>query len=126
MIGMVILEGFGLAALLVLICAFGIRRGAVGMVHLYHQDVQDRCVELGLTTHDKIRSNALRFKLICTPGYLTYVLVFVYAVNGARGFLEGFWQTLVILSVMNLVDRLLVDGWWVGTRPRGPSPARRT
>ena len=54
MIGMVILEGFGLAALLVLICAFGIRRGAVGMVHLYHQDVQDRCVELGLTTHEKI------------------------------------------------------------------------
>lgn len=122
MIGMVILEGFGLAALLVLICAFGIRRGAVGMVHLYHQDVQDRCVELGLTTHDKIRSNALRFKLICTPGYLAYVLVFVYAVNGARGFLEGFWQTLVILSVMNLVDRLLVDGWWVGSTPAWTIP----
>lgn len=122
MIGMVILGGFGLAALLVLICAFGIRRGAVGMVHLYHQDVQDRCVELGLTTHDKIRRNSLLFKLVCVPGYLTYVLVFVYAVNGARGFLEGFWQTLVILSVMNLVDRLLVDGWWVGSTPAWTIP----
>lgn len=122
MIGMVILEGFGPAALLVLICAFGIRRGAVGMVHLYHQDVQDRCVELGLTTHEKIRRNSLLFKLVCVPGYLTYVLVFVYAVNGARGFLEGFWQTLVILSVMNLVDRLLVDGWWVGSTPAWTIP----
>ena len=31
----VILEGLGLGALLVLVCAVGIRKGAVGMVHLY-------------------------------------------------------------------------------------------
>ena len=31
----VILEGLGLGALLVLVCAAGIRKGAVGMVHLY-------------------------------------------------------------------------------------------
>ncbi|MCM1570141.1 MAG: hypothetical protein NC081_11965 [Roseburia sp.] len=29
--------------------------GAVGMVHMYHKDVQDRCVEIGLTTHERIR-----------------------------------------------------------------------
>ena len=27
--------------------------------------------------------------------------------------LFGFWQLLVILSVMNQMDRLLVDVWWV-------------
>ena len=32
----VILEGLGLGVLLVLICAAGIRKGAVGMVHLPH------------------------------------------------------------------------------------------
>ena len=37
-----LLEGVGLGALLVLICALGIRKGAVGMVHLYHEDVQSR------------------------------------------------------------------------------------
>ena len=31
----VILEGLGLGALLVLVCAVGIRKGAVGMVHLF-------------------------------------------------------------------------------------------
>ena len=31
----VILEGLGLGVLLVLVCAVGIRKGAVGMVHLY-------------------------------------------------------------------------------------------
>lgn len=89
-------------------------KGAVGMVHLYSPEVQKRCIELGLTTGEKIRRNALLFKIICVPGYIAYVLVFVYAVNGARGFLAGFWQLLVILSVMNLIDRFLIDVVWVG------------
>ena len=114
MIFQVILEGLGLGILLILVCAVGIRKGAVGMVHLYSPEVQARCVELGLTTHEKIRRNALLFKAICIPGYIAYVLVCTYAVNGARGFGAGFWQLLVILSVMNLIDRFLVDGFWVG------------
>ena len=109
-----ILEGLGLGALLVLVCAVGIHKGAVGMVHLYSQEVQERCVTLGLTTHAKIKRNALIFKAVCVPGYIAYVLVCVYAVNGARGFLAGFWQLLVILSVMNLIDRFWVAGYWVG------------
>ncbi len=114
MIVQVILEGLGLGVLLVLVCAFGIRKGAVGMVHLYSAAVQERCVAQGLTTHERIKRNAIIFKLCCLPGYIAYVLVFVYAVNGARGFLSGFWQLLVILSVMNLIDRFLIDDWWVG------------
>ena len=109
-----IIEGLVLGVLLVLICAVGIRKGAVGMVHLYSSEVQDRCVKLKLTTHEKIRRNALLFKAICVPGYIAYVLVCVYAINGAVGFLAGFWQLFVILSVMNLIDRFLVDGFWVG------------
>ena len=109
-----LVEGVGLGALLVLVCAVGIRKGAVGMVHLYSPEVQARCVELGLTTHERIRRNALLFKTVCIPGYIAYVLACVYAVNGARGFLAGFWQLLVILSVMNLIDRFGIDELWVG------------
>ena len=69
----VILEGIGLGVLLILVCAIGIRKGAVGMVHLYSPEVQN-----------------------------------------AKGFVQGFWQLLVILSVMNLIDRFWVDGYWVG------------
>ena len=46
--------------------------------------------------------------------YLIYVLVCVYIINGARGFWAGFWQGFVILSIMNLIDRFLVDDYWVG------------
>ena len=114
MILQTILEGIGLGVLLVLVCAIGIHKGAVGMVHLYSQEVQERCVTLGLTTHAKIKRNALIFKAVCVPGYIAYVLVCVYGVNGTHGFLAGFWQLLVILSVMNLIDLFLIDDYWVG------------
>ena len=109
-----LLEGLGLGILLVLVCAVGIRKGAVGMVHLYSPAVQERCITLGLTTHAKIKRNASNFKAVCVPGYISYVLVCVYGINGARSFAAGFWQLLVILSVMNLIDRFLIDGYWVG------------
>ena len=114
MIVQVILEGLGLGILLILVCAIGIRKGAVGMVHLYSPEVQDRCIKLGLITHEKIKRNALLFKAVCVPGYIAYVLVCVYGINGTHGFAAGFWQLLVILSVMNLIDRFLIDGYWVG------------
>ena len=109
----VILEGVGLGILLVLVCAFGIRKSPVELVHIYGPEVQQRCIELGLTTREKIKRNSLRFKAVCLPGYIVYVLVMVYAVNGARGFVTGFWQLFVVLSMMNLIDRFGIDEFWV-------------
>ena len=65
-------------------------------------------------SHEKIKRNSQLFKAVCIPGYIGYVLVCVYGINGAKGFAAGFWQLLVILSVMNLIDRFLIDGYWVG------------
>ena len=109
-----IVEGFGLGALLVLICAVGIRNGAIGMAHLYDKKVQERVIQLGMMTREAIRKRSVRFRSLCLPAYMIYVLVCVYAINGARGFLPGFWQGFVILSIMNLIDRFLIDEYWVG------------
>ena len=84
------------------------------MVHLYSQKVQNCCVELGLITHNKIKRYSILFKIICIPGYITYVLLCAYLINGFKGFLEGFWQLLVILSIINLFDQLLIDNFLVG------------
>ena len=47
-----IIEGIGLGALLVLVCAVGIRKGAVGLLHLYEPAVQEHCISMGLTTKE--------------------------------------------------------------------------
>ncbi len=54
------------------------------------------------------------FKILGIPSYLIYLLVCVYAINGARGFWPGFWQMFAILSIVNVIDRLLIDEYWVG------------
>lgn len=109
----IVLQGMLLGLLLIAVCAFAIKDGAVGAVHLYNRDVQERCVVLGLTTHEKIKKRSRRFKAAMLPIYLAYLLVCVYVINGARGFAAGFVQTLVILEILNLIDRLVIDGLWV-------------
>ena len=113
MIGTVILEGLGMGVLLITCCAFGIRKGAVNMLHMYHQDVQERCIRNGLITREGIKRNSIRMKAICLPCDLIYLLGCVYGLNGARGFWEGFWQMLVILLILGVVDCLLIDELWV-------------
>ena len=63
-----IAEGLVLGFFLYLICAFGIRNGAIGMVHLYDLKVQRRVIELGLTTAEKIRKQSVCFRSLCLPG----------------------------------------------------------
>lgn len=114
MVWKVIAEGLALGALLVAFCAYGIRGGAVHMVFLYHKDVQERCVENGLITWDQIKNHSLDMKRRALPAYVLLLLTFVYALNGARGFWDGFWQMFAILFIANLIDRLGIDGYWVG------------
>ena len=110
----IIIEGIGLSILLFIMCAVGIKDGAVGMVHMYHKDVQDKCVEMELTTYERIRKRGKVMKLCGMLIYLVYVLTVVYVVDGIRGFLPGFLHIFAILSIMNLFDRLVIDGYWVG------------
>ena len=109
-----IIEGIGLGALLVFVCAVGIRKGAVGLLHLYEPAVQERCISMGLTTREKINQNRMLFKVVCLPIYIVYILVCVYVINGARGFVAGFWKMLVMLLVLNLIVRFFIDEYWVG------------
>ena len=114
MIAKLVLEGLLLGVLLIIFCCCGLRNGAVGMVFLYDKAVQERATTLGLTTPETIRKRQRIFRGVGIVTYIAYVLLCAYAVNDARGFLAGFLPIFGILSVLNLVDRFLVDEWWVG------------
>lgn len=113
-IPIILLEGILLCFFLWLICYLGTRGGAVGMVHLYGKDVQERAVELKLTTKEKIKKASIRFKTIGLLLYFGYIIIAVYFVNGARGFMQGFLQSLIIIMMMGVFDRVVVDFFWVG------------
>ena len=71
---LVILEGLAMSFWLLLVCVVGIANGPVNLVCFYEQDVQERVVELGLTTVEDIKSPGCTFRLRCSfPCWLSYL-----------------------------------------------------
>ncbi|MDO5120176.1 MAG: hypothetical protein Q4D48_08825 [Coriobacteriales bacterium] len=111
---LVVLEGIVMCFVLLFVCVVGIANGPVGLVTFYEPEVQDRVVELGLTTRERIKRNTALAALALFVPALLLVPYMVYGVNGAVGFREGFTQMLVISLIYGLFDRLFIDWWWVG------------
>lgn len=111
---LVILEGLVMCFWLLLICVVGIADCPVGLVVFYEQDVQDRVVELGLTTPERIKRTTLISGIALFAPVLTVVPAVVYLVNGAEGFWSAFGQMTAIYLIMNLFDRFFIDWWWLG------------
>ena len=111
---LVIIEGIVGCFIVLIACVIGISNGAVGLVCLYEKEVQERVVELGLTTESKIKRNAQFFQLVGMIPFFVFVILSVYGINGARGFWDGFWQTCFIIMAEGLFDRLFIDWYWVG------------
>lgn len=108
-----LLEGLLMCVFLSLFCLIGKRGGAVQLVHLYEKEVQERVLSLGLITPERIRRNSLLFKLVGMTLYISCLLIFAYAINGACTFADGFLQMLVLLLIMGVYDRIVIDIWWV-------------
>lgn len=111
---LVLLEGIVMCFVLLIVCVVGIANGPVGLVTFYEPEVQERAIELGLTTRQRItRSTTLASIALFVPA-LVLVPYMVYGINDAQGFREGFLQMVAISLVFGLFDRIFIDWWWVG------------
>ena len=110
---LIIFEGLVCCLAVLLSCVIGIANGPVNMVFFYDKAVQDRVVENGLIRKDKIKQNYNRFGLFGILPYFMFVVVSVYGINKARGFLDPFLQMSAILLIEGFFDRLFIDWWWV-------------
>jgi len=109
-----IVEGLVMCFVLLIVCVVGIANGPVGLVLLYEEDVQQRVVELGLTTKEKIRRNFILCSLALFVPLFVLPPLMVYGINGVNGFWDGFWQMSIVLWIQGLFDRFFVDWYWVG------------
>ena len=110
---LIIFEGLVCCLAVLLSCVIGIANGPVNMVFFYDDKVQERVVEKGLVTREKIRQNYNRFKLFGILPYFVFVVASVYGLNKARGFLDPFLHMLAVLLIEGVFDRLFIDWWWV-------------
>lgn len=111
---LILLESIAMCFLLLIICVVGIANGPVGSVYFYEQEVQEKVVELGLTTKEKIKNGYTIAGIALFVPILLFVPAMVYFINGARGFWDIFLQLTVIFLIMGLFDRLFIDWYWVG------------
>ena len=111
---LVVLEGIVMCFVLLIVCVAGIANGPVGLVTFYEPEVQERVIELGLTTKERIKRNTMLAGIGLFVPALFLVPYMVYGVNGAQGFRQGFTQMLIISLIYGLFDRLFIDWWWVG------------
>ena len=111
---MAVLEGVAMCFVLLIICVVGIADGPVGMVFFYEKEVQDKAIELGLTTWETIKKRKrITFIALLVPQFLLVPLM-VYFVNRAADFSTAAVQMTVIYLISGLFDRLFIDWYWVG------------
>ncbi len=80
---LVVFEGLILSFWLLLICVVGIAKdGPVGLVVFYEQEVQDKVVELGLITKEKIKLVSIITSLALFLPMLTAILAWVMQLAG--------------------------------------------
>ena len=111
---LVIIEGIVMCFALLIVCVIGISNGPVGLVLLYEKDVQQRVIELGLTTKEKIKKNFIICSISLSVPQFIFPPLMVYGINGVTGFWNAFWQMAIILWIQGLFDRLFIDWYWVG------------
>lgn len=111
---LIIIEGIVMCFVLLIVCTVGIANGPVGLVLLYEEDVQERVVELGLTTKEKIRKNFIICSIALFLPLFVLPPLMVYGINGVKDFRDAFWQMSIILWIQGLFDRFFIDWYWVG------------
>ncbi|MBQ6478921.1 MAG: hypothetical protein IJI44_06090 [Erysipelotrichaceae bacterium] len=110
---LMVFEGLVCCLLVLLSCVIGIADGPVNMVFFYYRKVQDKAVESGQISKERIKKNYNRFKFFGILPYFIFVIASVYGINKARGFLDPFLQMSTILLIEGIFDRLFIDWYWV-------------
>lgn len=111
---LILVESLAMCFILLIICVIGIANGPVGSVYFYEPEVQEKVVELGLTTKEKIKKRYAVAGVCLFVPVLFFVPAMVYFINGASGFFDIFLQITMILLIVGLFDRLFIDWYWVG------------
>ena len=109
-----LVEGIVMCFALLIVLIVGISNGPIGLVLLYENDVQQRVVELGLTTKEKIRKNFILCSIALFVPLFILPPIMVYGLNGVTDFWDGFWQMTIIMWIQAIFDRFFVDWYWVG------------
>ena len=92
---------------------FSVRGGAIDGLYFYPKAVQDRAIEIGLTTRETMNRKR---KIFMTEFYLVMLVTLVLIIglwNRISDFKTAYLYALLFLEVMNWYDGIVIDEVWV-------------
>ena len=110
---LILMEGIVMCFILLIYCVIGIANGPEKFTVFYEKNVQEKSIELGYTTKEKIKKQTIISIIILYLPCFILVPFMVCYINGAKEFGEIFIQSLLIMYIMGLFDRFFVDCYWV-------------
>ena len=93
---------------------YAVRGGSVEGLYFYPKTVQERAIEIGLTTQEEIKKKR---KIFMTEFYIVMLVALVLIIglwNHVTDFKTAYLQALLFLEVMNIYDGIVIDKIWVG------------
>lgn len=94
---------------------YAVRGEAIDGLYFYPKKVQERAIEIGLTTRETM---ARKRKIFMTEFYIVMLAALVLIIglwNRISDFKIAYLQALLFLEVMNWYDGIFIDKVWVGT-----------
>ena len=111
---MIILQLVLYCLLFTLMVRYSVRGGAVNGLYFYPKTVQERAIELRLTTQETIKKKR---KIFMTEFYIVMLTALVLIIglwNQVSDLKTAYLQALLFLEVMNIYDGIVIDKIWVG------------
>ena len=93
---------------------YAVRGGAINGLYFYPKAVQEKALEIGLITPEKMKKKR---KIFMTEFYIVMLVALVLIIglwNRVTDFNTAYLQALLFLEVMNIFDGVVIDKIWVG------------
>ncbi len=93
---------------------YAVRGGAIDGLYFYPKIVQERAIEIGLTTKEVMQRKK---KIFMTEFYIIMLVALVFIIgvcHKVSDFKTAYLLALLFLEVMNWYDGIVIDKIWVG------------
>ena len=111
---MIALELILYCLLFTMMVRYAVRGGAIDGLYFYPKIVQERAIEIGLTTKEVMQRKK---KIFMTEFYIIMLVALVFIIgvcHKVSDFKTAYLLALLFLEVMNWYDGIVIDKIWVG------------
>ena len=110
---MIIFQLFIYCLIFTLMVLLSVRGGAIDGLYFYPKAVQNRAIEIGLSTREAMNRKRKIFMTVFYIVMLTTLVLIIGLWNHISDFKTAYLYALLFLEVMNWYDGIVIDEVWV-------------